>query len=92
MLEEKVLTKHPEGKKGVNISKAKYDVVRAALTGSLRKKPLTHNELIAAMTKTLDGTFDGSIPYTEGVKLDLEARGVIKRTDDKPQRYRLTST
>ncbi len=92
-MQDKILTKHPEGKKGVNISKAKYDLVRASVEGSLRKKPLLHNELVAAVKQRLDGKFDGSIPwYTEGVKLDLEARGVIKRTDEKPQRYRLTRT
>jgi hypothetical protein len=92
-MQDKILTKHPEGKKGVNISKAKYALVRAAVEGSLRKKPLSHDELVAAVRQRLDGTFDGSIPwYAEGVKLDLEARGAITRTDEKPQRYRLTGT
>jgi len=29
MTEDKILTKHPEGKRGVNISRAKYDAIRS---------------------------------------------------------------
>ncbi len=93
-MDEKILTKHPEGKTGVNISKAKYDIVRSAVVGSLRGgRQLTHNELMAAVASRLTGKFDGSIPwYTECVKLDLEAHRVIGRTDTKPQRYQLLRT
>ena len=35
MAEEKVLTKHPQGKKGVNISKAKYETMRNALVAGV---------------------------------------------------------
>ena len=36
--------------------------------------------------------FDGGVQwYGETVKLDLEARGVIERTNDKPQKYKLKS-
>ena len=37
-MEEKILTKHPQGKSGFNISKQKYDVIRAAIMESLRTK------------------------------------------------------
>ena len=42
--EEKILTKHPLGKRGVNISSEKYDAVKKAIVAALRKKQLTHTE------------------------------------------------
>ncbi len=83
-MEEKILTLHPQGKKGVNISRAKYETVKAAILEVLGNGALTHNELTAAVEKRLKGKFEGSIPwYMEGTKLDLEARGVIERVQRK---------
>lgn len=42
--EEKILTKHPLGKTGRNISKQRYDVLKQAIEGVLRIKDLTHTE------------------------------------------------
>ena len=36
-MEEKILTLHPQGKKGVNISKAKYETMRKTILELLRK-------------------------------------------------------
>lgn len=90
-MEEKVLTRHPQGKQGVNISRAKYAVVRSAVLGCLRGgRELTHPELNRCVIAELDGKFDGSVSwYMECLKLDLEARRVIERTETNPQRYRL---
>ena len=90
-MEEKILTLHPQGKKGVNISKAKYDVMKGTILDVLRDSPgLTHPELTAAVEKRLEGRFEGSIPwYMESTKLDLEARRVIERTDSSPAMYRI---
>jgi len=90
-MEEKVLTLHPQGKKGVNISKAKYETMRKTILELLRKTGLTQDELAAAVSKKLNGKFDGSIPwYMEGTKLDLEARGVIERVPgEKHDVYRV---
>jgi len=89
-MEETILTRHPEGRKGVNISKDKYDTVRSAIVGSLRKGQLSRTELIALVEDALTDAFEGSIAwYTECVRLDLEARHMIKRTATRPQRYRL---
>jgi len=90
-MEEKILTQHPEGKPGVNISKAKYDLMRATILDCLvGASELAHPELDGCVHKKLDGRFDGSVSwYMEGVKLDLEARRVIERTATQPQRYRL---
>ena len=79
-MDEKILTLHPQGKRGVNISKSKYETVKKTIVEILGKGELTHAQLTAAVEKKLRGKFDGSIPwYMEGTKLDLEARGVIQR-------------
>lgn len=90
MPEEKILTKHPLGKSGRNISKAKYDTVKAAMLKILQSKELTHTELMEQMNRTLEKKFQDNISwYSETVKLDLEARKVIQRTASRPQRYRI---
>ena len=90
MTEGKIQTKHPAGKTGRSISREKYDAVKGALVGALRGHELTHTELMATLQRKLRKTFDGNISwYGETVKLDLEARRVLERTDSKPQRYRL---
>ena len=79
-MEEKILTLHPQGKRGVNISRAKYEMMKRSILEVLAKGDLTHHGLTAAVEKSLKGKFDGSIPwYMEGTKLDLEACGVIER-------------
>jgi hypothetical protein len=93
MAEDKILTKHPKGKSGKNISKQKYDIVKRAILSALKNKELTHTELFAHLNKSLKGRFPGNESwYGETVKLDLEARKIIERTSLKPQKYRLKST
>ena len=90
MAEEKILTKHPQGKTGRNISKKSYGMLKTAILAALRKKELTHTELFEQLNKNLKGKFDGNISwYGETVKLDLEARKIIERTASKPPKYRL---
>lgn len=90
MADEKILTKHPQGKSGRNISKETYETLKTAILAALRKKELTHNELFEHLNKSVKGKFAGNISwYGETVKLDLEARKIIERTDSKPQRYRV---
>jgi hypothetical protein len=90
-VEEKILTLHPQGKRGVNISRSKYKTMKKTIVEILGKAELTHAELTAAVEKKLKGKFDGSIPwYMEGTKLDLEARGVIQRVPgEKHEVYRV---
>ena len=90
-MDEKILTKHPQGKKGVHISREKYETMRVTILSVLRKNPLTHDELTAAVENRLRGKFEGSIPwYMEATKLDLEAKKVIERVARKgPATYRL---
>ncbi len=90
MTEEKILTKHPLGKSGRNISKPKYETIRQALVEALRNNELTHTELLSQVNKSLKGKFSDNISwYAETVKLDLEARKIMERTSSKPQKYRL---
>jgi len=90
MPEEKILTKHPLGKSGKNITKKKYETLKRAILSSLRDEELTHTELFQRLNKTLQGKFQGNISwYGETVKLDLEARRIIERISSKPQKYRL---
>jgi hypothetical protein len=90
-MEEKFLTLHPQGKSGVNISKAKYDTISRAIQDSLRThQSMTGKEVTEEVRRRLGGRFDGSISwYVTTVKLDLEARGVIERIPNSaPQRLR----
>ncbi|HEV2835875.1 MAG TPA: hypothetical protein VGW58_11190 [Pyrinomonadaceae bacterium] len=90
MAEEKILTKHPQGKTGRNISKKTYETVKQAILSALGKKELTHSELFAQLNKKLQGKVDGNISwYGETVKLDLEARKTLERTTAKPAKYRV---
>jgi hypothetical protein len=92
MAGEKILTKHPLGKRGRNIDRQKYEVVKEAVLSALQDKELTHTELFDQIKKRLKNKFPGNISwYGETVKLDLEARKRIERTPSKPQKYRLKS-
>lgn len=81
-MEEKIHTRHPDkNKRGVNISRTKYETIRDAMVDILKAKPeLTFTNLTQEIEKRLKGRFEGSLPwYAETVKLDLEARKVIER-------------
>ena len=41
MTSEKILTKHPLGKRGRNIDRNKYDTLKEAIMSALRKDELT---------------------------------------------------
>ena len=90
MADEKILTKHPSGKTGRNISKQKYEMLKQAILSALNDKELTHTELFNQLNQHLTARFAGNVSwYAETVKLDLEARKMIERTSSKPQKYRL---
>lgn len=91
-MSERILTLHPAGKQGVNIDRAKYDLIRQAILDSLAQRgEIPFGELDAAVAASLAAPFDGSIGwYTTTVKLDLEARGLIERVPGRsPQVLRL---
>jgi hypothetical protein len=80
-MDDRILTLHPQGKRGVRISRQKYDVVCAAIHETLRARgDMTFAALGEAGEQRLAGMFDGSVMwYYTSVKLDLEARGVLRR-------------
>ncbi|GAB1421897.1 hypothetical protein MASR2M15_20940 [Anaerolineales bacterium] len=91
MSEEKILTLHPEGKQGVRIDKNKYDQIRQAILDVLKNEPdgFEFRNLTQAVGNQI-GDFDGSLGwYVITIKLDLEARGEIKRLKGSPQRIQL---
>lgn len=87
---DKILTLHPSGKSGRNISRQSYELLKQAILAALNGQELTHTELFRLVNQGLKGKFDGNISwYAETVKLDLEARQIIERTAEKPARYRI---
>jgi hypothetical protein len=94
-LKERILTRHPDpDKSGVNIAKAKYDAICAAIVESINDRgEITFKELTKDVQRRLSGQFEGSISwYVTTIKLDLKARNVIERIPkSKPQRLRLVS-
>jgi hypothetical protein len=91
-MKDTILTLHPEKRQGVNISREKYEIICEAILSTLRaQKEMTFMNLARAVEKELNGNFEGSVTwYVTTVKLDLEARGQIKRvTNSRPQLLRL---
>lgn len=90
---DEIMTQHPEGKQGVNISRDKYDLVREAILEAFKDgSDLTFGGLSERVETILEGRFEGSIMwYLTTIKLDLEARGEIERVNNgSPQRMRAT--
>ncbi len=96
-MEERIETRHPQGKKGVNILKRRYEQVREALLHILQENggEMTFEALSdKAEKKLIQDQFDGKpLWYIVTVKLDLEARGVLTRIPKtSPHRLRLMET
>ena len=91
-MKDMIRTLHPEKKQGVNISREKYEMIRKAILCVLQeKKEITFMSLSRAVEKEVNGNFDGSVMwYVTTVKLDMEARGEIKRVPkSRPQLVKL---
>lgn len=91
-MRDMIRTLHPAKKQGVNISREKYEVIRNAILCVLQaQKEMTFMKLSRAVEKEVNGDFDGSVMwYVTTVKLDLEARGEIKRVpNSRPQLVKL---
>jgi hypothetical protein len=87
-MKDTIRTLHPEKKQGVKISKEKYDIIRKAILSTMdTQKEITFMNLSRAVEKQVNGSFDGSVQwYVTTVKLDMEARGEIKRVPgSRPQ-------
>jgi hypothetical protein len=91
-MKDTIRTLHPEKKQGVKISKEKYEIIRKAILCVLQaEKEITFMNLSRAVEKEVNGNFEGSVTwYVTTVKLDLEARGQLKRvTNSRPQVVKL---
>lgn len=91
-MKDTIRTLHPEKKQGVNISREKYEIICEAILSTLRaQKQMTFMNLSRAVEKEVNGTFEGSVMwYVITVKLDLEARGLVKRVPgSRPQLVKL---
>lgn len=97
-MEQKILLKHPQGKKGVSISKGKYELLKKQITQYLSSnREGSFAEISKAIAKEFKSSkvkFEGSLSwYLEWVKLDLEAQNIIKRVPKtSPQKYWLIKT
>ncbi len=91
---EKILTLHPAGKNGVNISKEKYDLIKEYICLQLKAvNEMTYQDLSAKAIVDLSSTFEGKVGwYVVSVKLDLEARNIIDRIPKtSPHKIRLVN-
>lgn len=81
MTDEKILTLHPQGKKGVNILRRRYDVIKKYIIDTIQQeKIISYEELNDRAVSDLATSFDGKVTwYVVSIKLDLEARKIIER-------------
>jgi hypothetical protein len=92
-MDQIVKLKHPQGKNAISMSKNKYDLLKPVVLKFLRTQTkATFTELSAGIANELkrkETKFRGSLLwYLEWVKLDLEARKIIKRVPNTtPQEY-----
>ncbi len=86
------MTRHPDGKEGVNIEREKYDLIRCTILEILKEREIeSFMSLGQEVKRRIGDDFDGSVTwYYTTVKLDLEARGEIERLSGMiPQHLRL---
>jgi len=89
-MEQKIQLKHPTGKKAVSMDNANYELFKNYILKNLKEKgEMSHTELLRYVSKDFKNDevkFNGSIGWhMEWVKLDLEAKIIIKRIKDKSQ-------
>ncbi|MEM7512113.1 MAG: hypothetical protein AAF388_14360 [Bacteroidota bacterium] len=95
MLDNKILTLHPQGKKGVNIDRDKYETLKEFILQMVEARgQINYQELNEIGENTLSEHFTGSVAwYLVTVKLDLEARGILERVPKtSPHELRLNSS
>lgn len=92
MEEDRIMTRHPAGKQGVNILYRRYTFIRDFILDTIREAgEISFRDLCKRAESEITESFDGKVLwYVTTVKLDLEARGLIERVPRKsPQRLRL---
>lgn len=89
---DKIMTLHPQGKKGVNILRSKYEFIRTFILDTLHQaEEMSYEALNDLAVETLSDSFEGRVNwYIVVVKLDLEARKEIERIPrTSPHKLRL---
>lgn len=92
--DDRIMTKHPQGKMGVHILKRRYDLIKEYLLAKIQEEEVpTYESLNDRAVSDLGGSCDGKVPwYVVSVKLDLEARRIIERVPKtSPHKIRLIS-
>ena len=83
----KILTWHPTGKRGAYIPASDYTLVKNFILSVLKREEISITELIGLAKKELVERLVNDISWSVlVVKLDLEARGLIKSTS-RPMLY-----
>lgn len=92
--DDRILTLHPEGKEGVRIPLKNYNMMVDTLLSILAEHPeISYKDLTRLTEARLAGMYPGSILWLmETVKLDLLARGIIRKTRNNPVWLSLTDT
>jgi len=87
----RILTLHPDGKKGVRIPVSRYNAMSDTLLGIFAEQnEISYKELSRLAEERLSGILDGSILWLmETVKMDLLARGVIIKSNNNPVKLKL---
>ncbi len=87
-MRERITTLHPQGKAGVTIDKAKYELVKEAILAVVADGPVAFVDLNDAVEQRLTQPFEGSLMwYISTIKLDLEARGLVQRQQRGGRQY-----
>lgn len=75
------MTLHPAGKKGTNILRRRYDLIRDYIVKTVEKEgEITFEDLSDRAVEDLSESFDGKVLwYVVTIKLDLEARDILER-------------
>ncbi len=79
--ETRIMTLHPQGKKGVHILKRWYDIIKEFILNTIKEHgEISYQRLDKLAVQQLKKTFDGKVGwYVVSVKLDLEAQKIIER-------------
>ena len=94
MTDDRILTLHPSGKKGVNIRLDRYEFLKNYILATVKTaSEITFSDLGDKAVEEISSRFDGKVLwYITTVKLDLEARKLIERIPQiSPQKLRLST-
>ncbi len=88
---DKIECLHPQGKHAPAIAASTYYLFKNAIASVLKEEPLTYSAMANAVKEHFIKdkiVFNGSVGwFTETVKLDMEARGLIKTNTEKGKKF-----